>query len=225
MCILLPTVVFKVLLASQRQLIKLIILMLFLVSVAQAETVQIVTYYGKTGGIFGDGKLNVVGDKINGVPVCPSANTNANNVPGCDMSDDSGYQKNNPNDPADDTYTGDLIVRTSDIFELYAGWSVNGTSAPITLSSTLPANKGLRWELLPSSCKAGSSISADGLSISCIRSDYDKNGIGSYAEDLPFHIKVLPNVANGTQPGALNFTITGPTTNNTDTTETNTIKV
>ena len=191
----------------------------------RAFTVSIVTYYGKTGGIFGDGKLNVVGSKINGRNVCPQANTNANGTPGCDMSFDSGYQKNDPNDPADDTYTGDLIVRTSDIFELYAGWAANGTSDPITLSSTLPTDKGLKWEQLPSSCKAGSSISADGLTITCVRSGYDKNGIGSYAEDLPFHVKVLANTQNGVQPGALNFTITGTTANSTDTTETNSIIV
>ena len=225
-CVPLSMVTSKLLLATQHAfitLISIIVLMIFSVSSAQAETVQIVTYYGKTGGIFGDGKLNVVGDKINGRDICPQANTNANNTPGCDMSFDAGYQKNNPNDPSDDTYTGDLIVRTSDLFELYAGWAVNGTSDPITLSSSLPAGKGLKWGQLPSSCKAGSSISADGLTMTCIRSGYDKNNIQSYSEDLPFNIKVLPSTLNGVQPGSLNMTITGPSATVTDTTENNSI--
>lgn len=221
------TVMLKRFIAATRNTtrVSLIFLFLFLVSAAHAETVQIVTYYGKTGGMFGDGKLNIVGNKINGINTCPSVNNNSNNVPGCDMTFDSGYDKKNPNNPADDTYTGDLIVRTSDLFELYAGWSVNGTSAPITLSSTLPANKGVKWERLPPSCKTGSSISADGLTIACVRSAYDKNGIGSYSEDLPFHVKVLPSTQNGVQPGALNFTITGPSATNTDTTETHSITI
>ncbi len=91
----------KLLLATQYAFITLIsimALMILCVSSAQAETVSIVTYYGKTGGIYGDGKLNVVGNKINGRDVCPQANTNANGTPGCDMSSDSGYQKNDPND-------------------------------------------------------------------------------------------------------------------------------
>jgi uncharacterized repeat protein (TIGR01451 family) len=206
-------------------LIFLIVLTLFSVSVAQAEVVEIVTYYGKTGGIFGDGKLNIVGNKVNGRDTCPQANTNANGTPGCDMSDDSGYQTVDPNDPTDDIYTGDLIVRTSDLFELYAGWSVNGTSAPITLSSTLPTGKGLAWGQLPSSCKAGSSISADGLTMACVRSGYDKNGIGSYSEDLPFNIKILPSTLNGVQPGSLSMTITGTSATKTDTTENNSITI
>jgi len=203
--------------------LSIIFFLAFSATVAQAETVSIVTYYGKTGGIFGDGKLNIVGNKINGRDVCPTANTNANATPGCDMSSDSGYQKNDPNDPTDDTYTGDLIVRTSDLFELYAGWAVNGTSDPITLSSTLPANKGLAWDALPSSCKAGSSISADGLTMTCVRIGYDKNGIGSYSEDLPFNIKALPSTPNGVVPGELSITITGPSVTNSDTTEGNSI--
>lgn len=205
--------------------ISFLLFLLLMAKTVQAETVSIVTYYGKTGGIFGDGKLNVVGSQVNGNSVCPSANDNSNSVPGCDMSSDSGYQSGNSNDPIDDTYTGDLIVRTSDIFELYAGWAINGSSAPVTLSSTLPTGKGLKWEALPSSCKTGSSISADGLSMTCVRSGYDKNGIGSYSEDVPFNIKVLPNTENGVQPGPLNFTITGVTSSNTDTTETNTITI
>ena len=212
---------------SQLLLLCIIFSSVFTISVAQAETVSIVTYYGKTGGIYGDGKLNVVGNKINGRNVCPQANTNANGTPGCDMSDDSGYQKNDPNNPSDDTYTGDLIVRTSDLFQLYAGWAINGTSDPLTLTSTLPAGKGLAWAALPSSCKGKktglSSISADGLTLTCLRRNYDKNGIGSYSEDLPFNIKVLADTKNGVKPGELSFTITGPTATATDTTEGNSI--
>ncbi len=130
---------------------------------------------------------------------------------------------------ADDTYTGDLVVRTSDLFELYAGWAVNGTSDPITLTSTLPAGKGLAWAALPSSCKGKntglSSISADGLTLTCLRRNYDKNGIGSYSEDLPFNIKVLADTKNGVVPGELSFTITGPTATTTDTTEGNSIVI
>ena len=58
---------------------------------------------------------------MNDVDICPAVNTNANGTPGCDMSSDSGFQDNGtPDDGSDDSYTGDLIVRTHDAFEAVA---------------------------------------------------------------------------------------------------------
>ncbi|HIP81761.1 MAG TPA: hypothetical protein EYH16_05050, partial [Leucothrix mucor] len=169
-----------------------------------AENLSLITYFGKTGGIAGDGSLNAVGNVVNGRTICASNNTNANNEAGCDMSDDPGYQKNDPNNPDDDTYTGDLVVRTNDQFEVIAGWSVTGGNEPVTLTSVLPNNM-VRWGALPSSCKAGSSVSEDGLTLVCVRSNY--TAASAYSEDTPFNVIVTGNTPNGTSLGDISFTI------------------
>ena len=174
---------------------------------ATDPVITIVTSFSKTGGIYGDGKLSVVGGKVNGVDICPSANTNSNTVPGCDMEQDPGYSDNGTTDPHDDKYTGDLIIRTNDIFEMNVAWNGTGVDNPITLSSTLPSFDGknyLRWEPLPSSCKAGSSISADGLTLTCVRTN---DAHISYSEDSPFYVKVKGNTPNDIKTGPISFTI------------------
>ena len=184
-----------------------IFLSFLLLSVSiQAASIEIVTKFSKTGGIYGD--LNTVGDIVNGREICPSANNNSNDVPGCDMSQDSGYNNNGTdNNVTDDYYTGDLIVRTNDIFQIKVGWNATGVNNPITLSSTLPSFGGknyLRWEKLPSSCKEGSFISDDGLSLVCVRTD---DASISYSEDTRFKVKVKANTPNNTKTGEISFSI------------------
>ncbi|SFV61946.1 hypothetical protein MNB_SV-12-1055 [hydrothermal vent metagenome] len=169
-----------------------------------AGSLAVVTKFSKTGGIYGD--LSQIGLKVNGRVVCDSANDNNNNVPGCDMYDDSGYDDNGTTDPSDDFYTGDLIVRTNDIFEVTAGWNKTAVDGSVTLSSTLPSFDGknyLKWESLPIYCEDDSSISDDGLTITCVRPVSQSN----YAEDLPFHVKVNANTPNNTKTGEISFTI------------------
>jgi len=174
---------------------------------ANDPSITIVTSFSKTGGIYGDGKLSVVGGMVNGIDICPSANTNANTVPGCDMEQDPGYSDNGTTDPSDDKYTGDLIIRTNDIFEMNVAWNGTNVNNDIILSSTLPSFGGknyLRWEPLPSSCKAGSSISEDGLTLTCVRTNDTSI---SYSEDSKFYVKVKGNTPNNTKTGPIGFTI------------------
>ncbi len=186
--------------------IRLFLSFLLLSISIQAASIDIVTKFSKTGGIYGD--LNTVGDIVNGREICPSANNNNNDVPGCDMSSDPGYDNNGTdNNVTDDYYTGDLIVRTNDIFKIKVGWNATGVTNPITLSSTLPSFGGknyLRWEKLPSSCKDGSSISDDGLTLVCVRTN---DASISYSEDSPFKVKVKPNTPNNTKTGEISFSI------------------
>ena len=174
---------------------------------ANDPVITIVTSFSKTGGIYGDGKLSVVGGMVNGVNVCPSANNNNNDVPGCDMEQDPGYSDEGTTDPSDDKYTGDLIIRTNDIFEMNVAWNGTNVDNDIVLSSTLPSFDGknyLRWEPLPSSCKTGSSISEDGLTLTCVRTNDTSI---SYSEDSKFYVKVKGNTPNNTKTGPIGFTI------------------
>ena len=120
-----------------RKVLLLLIMFFAGSSFAVAASLNVTTIYTKTGGI--KGALNNVGDLVNGVPVCP-----ANPTDGCDFSDDPGYNDNGTvNDPTDDFYTGDLLVRTNDVFEVNAAWSwqgvKNGPEEEVTLVGTLPA--------------------------------------------------------------------------------------
>ncbi|MEB8432362.1 SpaA isopeptide-forming pilin-related protein [Cocleimonas sp. KMM 6892] len=180
-----------------------------------AENLKVVSYYGKTGGIVGDGSLNAVGQLVNDVNICPSPNDNNNAVPGCDFDDDPGYQVNDINDPTDDTYNGDLIVRANDQFQVFAGWSVNGGNEPVTITAVLPSSSvapgpivsnPLRWAGVPGSCaQALSSISPDGLTLTCVRSNYTT--APAYSEDIPFNVVVKGGTPNGTTPGDISITI------------------
>jgi len=182
-----------------------LIIVLFLTSILHASdpVVEVVASLTKSGGIYGDGEFNVIGDKVNGREICSQDNNNSNIEPGCDMLQDTGYNNNNTQDPTDDYYTGDLIVRTSDIFELKVGWSIVYSDSPVTITSTLPV-EGFRWEALPSRCNDSSSISDDGLTMTCVLSISDENG---GAGDLPFNIKVKASTKNGTKTGLIPVTI------------------
>ena len=179
---------------------------LLLGTALHAGNIEIVTKFSKTGGIYGD--LNTIGDMVNGRQICEKENDNNNSVPGCDMSQDPEYNNNGTDDNvADDYYTGDLIVRTNDIFEIKVGWNATEVNNPITLTSTLPSFDGknyLKWESLPASCKEGSSISEDGLTITCVRTE---DASISYSEDSPFYVKVRAKTPNDIKTGEISFSI------------------
>lgn len=192
-----------------------ILLSTFVSSVAYSATLNITTKYNTTGG--GAGNLNQTTDQINGNAVCALVNTYANGTPGCDMSADPGYDDaGTPNDPSDDAPngngSGDLIIRTNDVFIVSAGYSWLGNpnvgEDNITLTGTLPAGKGFIWDSLPGFCALpASNISADGKTIECIRSGFDTNGTGTYAENPPFPVRVEGDAANNAIPGDITFTI------------------
>ena len=204
---------------KNRKKILLILLSTFFISLsfASAATINITTKYTKTGGI--KGALNTISDIVNGIQICP-----ANPTAGCDFSDDPGYSNNGTvNDPSDDTYSGDLIVRTNDLFEVTAAWNWSGVEGSseekITLVGTLPATGEYEWGDLPGSCKASeSSISNDKLTITCVRENFTNTA--SYAEDLPFAVRVKGSAPNGATPGDISFSISGQNaiqkTDNTD---------
>ena len=190
----------------------LIIFVLFTAVTIDAATVNITTKYGKTGGILGP--LNKTTDKINGRDVCPQDPT-----AGCDFSSDPGYNNNNTIDnPSDDSYSGDLLVRTNDNFQIIAGWNWNGNAGGseevVTVTSTLPLKDGKAYyeqPSLPGSCNIdGSSISEDRQTIVCVRKDFDKNDAGTYAEDLSFNVRVRGGTPSGTKPGEIKIKVEAP---------------
>jgi uncharacterized repeat protein (TIGR01451 family) len=179
-------------------------LFLFVASIASAATLNVTTKYTKTGGI--KGALNTVGDQVNGVSICP-----ANPTAGCDFGDDPHYNNNGTvSDSSDDFYEndGDLVVRTNDVFEVNAAWSwsgiKDGPEEEVTIVGTLPATGEYAWTDVPGSCAAGSSsISADGLTITCVRNDFTTTN--THAEDLLFTVRVLGDAQNGATPGDISF--------------------
>ncbi|MCK5921967.1 MAG: hypothetical protein KAG66_13565, partial [Methylococcales bacterium] len=196
---------------------------------AQAATVGLVTKYGfngtgGTGGVVGP--LNNVGDLVNGRLICPAANDNANSVPGCDMEGNPLYNDNGTPAPDDDHYVGDLIVRTNDALLINAGWNwvhiAGGAEEQVTLTSSLPTMPagepgGFEWNAIPGSCAnpgtmgdVGVESYIDGLTIVCVRKDYDSNDTGTYAEDLTFIVGVDGGTKNGAVPGDIGFSLTSP---------------
>ena len=177
-----------------------------------AATLSLVTKYGDTGGVVGD--LNSVGDTVNGRNICPGVNTYSNDTPGCDMSADSGFNDNGTSDSSDDFYTGDLIVRTNDSFQVIAGynWTTldrNSEQDEVTLTGTLPSGTGFIWGAIPAICHGDSSaIEDEGKTIICVRKDFDAVKAASFSEDLPFVVRVEGDAANGSTPGDIQFTIT-----------------
>ena len=172
----------------------------------QATTLTLTTKYGATGGLAGD--LNKVGNKVNGRDICSDVNDNSNKMPGCDMSSDAGYNNNGTDDPSDDYYTGDLIVRTNDSFEVGASYSWIGEVGKdeVTIKGTLPSGIGFIWDGIPGSCDASlSTLSEDKKVISCVRKDFDTNKVGSYSETMWFAVKVEGDAPNGSKPGDVIF--------------------
>ena len=144
---------------------------------------------------------NTKTDKVNGRVICADGNDNANSHPGCDMSTDVGY------DATSNTYSGDLIVRTGDAFTLAAGWNITGGNDDVTITSTLPSDKGLSWSKpLNGLCGTGSSISDDGLTLTCVRSGYTTNTT-SYSEDTEFGVDVSESALNDTHTGNFTFKV------------------
>ena len=182
-----------------------------------AANVNVTTYYGKTGGIVG--VLNTTTQVVNGRTICP-----ANPTIGCDFGDDPLFSNSGTvNDPSDDSYSGDLIVRTNDSFQAVAGWTWNGEAGgekeKIVIKGTLPSTgilpdgstgetKSYKWDVLPGSCLADeSSISADKQTMTCVRKDFDKNDVGTYSEDLPFNVIVKGETLSKTKPGDISFEV------------------
>ncbi len=182
-----------------------------------AANVNVTTYYGKTGGIVG--VLNTTSQVVNGRTICPS-----NPTVGCDFGDDPLFNNNGTtDDPSDDSYSGDLVVRTNDSFQAIAGWMWNGEAGgakeKVTIKGTLPSTgilpdgstgttESYKWDTLPGSCDASeSSISADKQTMICVRKDFDKNDVGTYSEDLPFNVIVKGETLSKTKPGDITFEI------------------
>jgi len=182
----------------------LVFFLSLLISNAYAANLGLVTWYEQTGGL--KGALNHVGDQVSGVNICPAANTNANTVPGCDMDDDPGFHDNGtPQDGSDDYYTGDLIVRTNDAFLAVANYNVNGSSEEVTITGSAP--QGLVFDALPGFCQLPqSSLSSDGRTVTC----YLGEKTPGTSQALAFPVRVLGGNANGTQPGPVGFTVSGP---------------
>ena len=185
---------------------------IFFYSTASAATVNVVTKYWKTWGL--KWALNTVHNLVNGIDTCPQANTNANATPWCDMSSDAWFDDGwTPSDWSDDSYSGDLIVRTNDAFEVIAWWSWAKQSdweEKVTLVWTLPSwnPNAYKWDWIPWSCdQAESSISSDWLTITCVRKNFDKNKVWSYSEDLSFPVRVLWWTPNGTTPWDISISI------------------
>jgi len=172
---------------------------------ALAADLNMVVRYGKTGGI--KGTLNQVGDEINGVDICPAVNNNNNNVPGCDMFDDPGFNDGGtPQDGSDDSYNGDLIVRTNDDFTVEVNYNVNGTDE-VTLEGTVP--EGLAFDGLPGFCLLPESeLADDGRTVKCYLGEKTNS-----TQTLSFPVRVLGTNQNGTTPGPVEFSVSGPSSN------------
>ena len=197
-----------------RTIIRIITLLFINLSLLYPATLTIVSKYGRTGGIVGD--LNHVSDQLNGRTICNAINEYSNEVAGCDMSADAGYNDNGTGNPSDDYYTGDLIVRTNDSFEILVGYAwlgnAGGKDEEVTIRGELPTGVGFIWDSVPPSCKASrSKISEDGKKITCVRKDFDTTDTGSFAEDFAFMVKVEGNAVNGSTPGDIKISIEEPT--------------
>jgi len=194
-------------------------------SFTYAANINITTKYGDTGGIIGS--LNNTTDKINGRTICPTDPT-----AGCDFAKDPGFNNGGTvDDSSDDSYSGDLLVRTNDAFQAVAAWNWNGgIEDTVTITGTLPLKDGnayYEWTELPGACNpANSSISDDKQTIVCEREDFDKSETGTKAEDLTFNIRVLGGTPSGIQPGDITFKVEAPDADpKTDTTDGNSLTV
>jgi flavin reductase (DIM6/NTAB) family NADH-FMN oxidoreductase RutF len=191
--------------------------MLFLSISLQGANVNVTTFYSKTGGIVG--VLNTTSQVVNGRTICP-----ANPTVGCDFDDNPLFSNNGTtNDPSDDTYSGDLLVRTNDSFQITAGWLWNGEAGgskeKVIIKGTLPSigilpdgstgeTKSYKWDTLPGVCDADeSNISEDKQVMYCVRKNFDANDVGTYSEDLPFNVIVKGETLSRTQPGDVTFEI------------------
>jgi uncharacterized repeat protein (TIGR01451 family) len=145
--------------------------------------------------------LNVVGDTVAGVGICP-----ANPTPGCDFS------------------LSDALVRTHDIVEYL--YSVNNSGTDTNMVITANAPLGMVWDNLPAFCGVGSTVNnnpvptGDGVSTPSVLTCRIVGAQTNQSLSLPFRARVLgvPNATNLTPTGrvvstesAAGLTGTGPT--------------
>ena len=177
---------------------RVIVLLLMSTVLTFGASIDVRSFF-KNSGI---NQVNTLNDIVNGNTICANGNDNSNSNAGCDMSLDTAY------DVTTDSYGSnkDTIVRTGDSFTATAAWNATGTTSPVTISASLP--DGLRWVTpLSGLCKAGSSVSANGRDLICVRADYNTNGASSYSEDMDFLINVSMKNQNGTTTGEITFTV------------------
>lgn len=198
---------------------------------SHAANLSLVARYDNSGWLKWN--LNSVWSLINGRDVCPSANTNSNNVPWCDMSSDVAYDDNDtPSIGADDSYgsSADIIIRTNDAFSYTIWWAWTDVAwdgeEVVTIEATLPESpvtwvQIYEWDDLPGYCDFDtSSISEDKRTLTCVRVDFDLNDVWSYSEDVSLPVRVLWWAPNGTQMWELTTTISSlNATSVTDTTK------
>lgn len=116
--------------------------------------------------------------------------------------------------PGFDTSANNRIVRTNDLFEYTVSLSYSGTSTGITVVATLP--KGdvapkvgqpvAEWAYLPPYCKAGSALSADKQTLTCVIGDVSATGTGTTS--LVMDARVLSTTPNDTSLPAPTMTVT-----------------
>ena len=196
------------------------------ISTGYAAEIDLVTYYGNSGGIVG--AINQTTDKVNGRVICPSTST-----PGCDFSSITGFNNNNTIDSTDDYYTGDLTIRTNDAFTMIAAWNWNrgtGGDDTVTITGTLPQTNEkhyYEWVELTGLCDPTlSSISTDKQTIVCVRKDFDIDNKDNKAEDLALNVRVLGGTPNGAIPGEISFSISADqATDKDDSTDGNSLTV
>ena len=107
-----------------------------------------------------------------------------------------------------DTGPNNRIVRTNDTFTYRVAFSTSGSEPGIVITETLPLGNVAplvgkpvaKWVALPGYCTTGSSISADGQTITCALS----TASGSSTTNVDLTATVLSSTPNGT-------TITAPT--------------
>ena len=204
----------------------LVITTIFCMFSAQAAQIDLLTYYGNSGGIVG--AINQTTDKINGRIICPSTLT-----AGCDFSANTGFNNNYTIDSTDDYYTGDLTIRTNDAFTMIAAWSWSrdtGGDDTVTITGTLPETNGkhyYEWVELTGLCDPTlSSISTDKQIIVCVRKDFDIDNKDNKAEDLALNVRVLGGTPNGATPGDITFSISADqATDKNDSTDGNSLTV
>ena len=156
-----------------------------------ASDLSLMLRLSRSGGI--EHPLNVIGDTANGIDICPSDPT-----PGCDFDDNPGHNDNGTVlDPWDDTYTGDIKVRSNDSAEIIFYYNTPNNSSPVHITSTLPI--GLSWSFLPGYClDSGSGLSGDGHHEASTLTCNVDTSLRGLAGELPAYVTVFGSKTSGT---------------------------
>lgn len=117
--------------------------------------------------------------------------------------------------PGFDTGANNRIVRTNDVFEYTVALSYTGTETGITVVATLPRGDVAprvgqivaEWAYLPPYCKAGSTLSADKQTLTCIIGDVTATS-GTGTTSVVMDARVLSTTPNGTSLPAPTMTVT-----------------